>query len=170
MNIKESTIAKLKELYIIEFVTETNIFEDTPVPPSQATHISILWEIVDGEKLLVMEKIKTPKKKEVTVEWVLNKLNKDSLYTNFASVFSKLLKEKGYGSSAYATSYGIGVFVAFGFRKNINAAIMNIEAMLNDLNIDYKTERSNAGWVFRFRLSKSQANINRIKEIVNASI
>ena len=108
--------------------------------------------------------LKLPSKMEVTFEWIMNKLSNDKVYKSFAENFNKILKAKGYSNlNAYPTSYGIGVFVGFG--RGIEETKTQIEELLNSLGIDYKTEYSEGGWVFRYRISKSKENIAKINQI-----
>jgi hypothetical protein len=105
-----------------------------------------------------------PLPKKVTFEWVMNKINKDKVYKNFSENFNKLLKAKGYeGVNAYPTTYGIGVFVGFGI--GINETKQKVESLLDSLGIDYTTEYSDAGYVFRYKISKSKENIDKINNL-----
>lgn len=107
-----------------------------------------------------------PIPKKVTLEWVMNKINKDKVYKNFSESFNKLLKAKGYGSiNAYPTTYGIGVFVGFGL--GIAETKQTIEKLLKSLGIEFTTEYSDAMWVFRYKISKSKSNIEKIDSISN---
>jgi hypothetical protein len=108
--------------------------------------------------------LKLPSKMEVTFEWIMNKLSNDKIYKSFAENFNKILKAKGYSNlNAYPTTYGIGVFVGFG--RGIDETKTQIEELLNSLGIEYTTEYSEGGWVFRYRISKSKENIAKINEI-----
>lgn len=108
--------------------------------------------------------LKLPSKMEVTFEWIMNKLSNDKIYKSFAENFNKILKAKGYSNlNAYPTTYGIGVFVGFG--RGIDETKSQIEELLNSLGIEYTTEYSEGGWVFRYRISKSKENIAKINEI-----
>ena len=108
--------------------------------------------------------LKLPSKMEVSFEWIMNKLSNDKVYKSFAENFNKILKAKGYSNlNAYPTSYGIGVFVGFG--RGIEETKNQIEKLLNSLGIQYKTEYSNEGYVFRYKISKSKENIAKINEI-----
>ena len=104
--------------------------------------------------------IKLPTKK-VTLDWVMNKINTDKVYKSFAENFNKLLKSKGYEDiNAYPTTYGIGTFVAFG--KGIEETKSRIENLLKSLGIEFTTEYSDAHYVFRYKISKSKDNIEKI--------
>jgi len=110
--------------------------------------------------------IKLPSKMEVTFEWVMNKINKDKVYKSFSENFNKILKSKGLENiNAYPTTYGIGIFVFAGTK--IPETKKNIENLLNSLGIIYTTEYSDANFVFRYKISKSKENIEKIEQIEN---
>jgi hypothetical protein len=115
----------------------------------------------------VMRTFRVPKKKEVTVEWLLDKIGQATTYKNFTEEFKKLLKLKGYtnGVTVYPTSYGIGVFVPF--TSNIKEIHKNITELLDELKIQYWNEYSRARWVLRYKISKKSENIERLKEALN---
>ena len=93
----------------------------------------------------------------------MEKINNESLYINFCNNFKSLLPEKFNNSiNVYPTSYGIGVFVLFSYR-NENIKIKNeIENILISKGIQYKNEYSEAGWVFRYKISKSIESLSKI--------
>jgi hypothetical protein len=108
--------------------------------------------------------LKLPSKMKVTFEWVMNKITKDKVYKTFSEDFNKLLKLKGYEKiNAYPTTYGIGIFVGFGL--NIPKTKEKIEFLLDSLGISYDTEYSDARYVFRYKISKSKQNIDKIQKI-----
>jgi hypothetical protein len=110
--------------------------------------------------------IKLPSKMEVTFEWIMNKVSKDKVYKSFSENFSKILKSKGIVNiNAYPTTYGIGIFVFAGTK--IPETKKNIENLLNSLGIIYTTEYSDANLVFRYKISKSKENIEKIEQIEN---
>lgn len=166
MNISKETIEKLKGLgYIFTFWDEYV----NEVSPEKSTELSICAIDINGEYQILYPpvRIKTTKK-ETTLEYILNKMNNDKVYQNFSEYFNKLLKSKNYTNyNTCPTTYGIGVWVSFGFRKNIEETKQNIENLLNELNIIYTTEYSDAGWVFRYKISKSKENIAIIEKIIN---
>ena len=153
--------SQLKELNI-SFTLYDNFFNDT-TNHDEAVEISI----VDMSEGFDMYNFKLPKKKEVNFEWVMNKLNTEKTFQNFTESFKKLLSLKGYNNSinAYPTSYGIGVFVFMNYRENTNQIKSDIESVLAEHGIEYTEGVSDAGWVFRYRISKSKENISRISEI-----
>jgi ppGpp synthetase/RelA/SpoT-type nucleotidyltranferase len=107
--------------------------------------------------------IKVPTKKEVTLDWVMNKVNNDVVYKSFTEKFNQLLKSQGDNINAYATTYGIGVLVGFGF--NIEQAKEKVEKLLNELGIVYHKEYSDAQIVLRYKISKSKDNLRAIEKI-----
>jgi hypothetical protein len=130
-------------------------------------NISVDISIVDMSNGFDMYSFKLPKKKEVNFEWVMNKLNADRTFQNFTESFKKLLSVKGYSNSinVYPTSYGIGVFVLFNCRDMVSGIKTDVESVLSEYGIEYTESVSDAGWVFRFRISKSKENISRISKI-----
>ena len=108
--------------------------------------------------------IKLPKKKIISIDYLLNKIEAENIYFNFSKNFKKLLEVKGYNTvSVYPTSYGIGVFALFtqGFKEIKN----DIERLLTSLDIEYKNQYSSAGWVYRYVISKKKANIKKINNL-----
>ena len=65
--------------------------------------------------------------------------------------------------SVYPASYGIGVVVLFGRTDN---QIETVKKILDDYQIKYKTEYSQAHWVYRFKISKSKSNLDQL-ELIN---
>jgi hypothetical protein len=104
-----------------------------------------------------------PKNKEVTFEWVMNKINTDTVYKSFVDKFEKLLTKKEIkGVNAYPTTYGIGIFL---LSKKNTETIDKINQLLTDLGIKYKNEYSDAGYVYRYVISKSKENIDRMEKM-----
>lgn len=153
--------SQLKELNI-SFTLFDEFYNDT-TNPAEAVDISI----VDFSNGFDMFSFKLPKKKEVNFDWVMNKLNADRTFQNFTESFKKLLAVKGYKNSinAYPTSYGIGVFVFMNYRDEVSTIKTDIESVLAEYGIEYTEGVSDAGWVFRYRISKSKENISRISKI-----
>jgi hypothetical protein len=130
------------------------------IPLEDADKIALCKIDENGEFILII--IKAPKK-ELTYAMIQEKINKDKTFINFCNDFKKLLPEKYKNMmDIYPTSYGIGVFVALDFRNEKSIAIAEIERILNEKNIGYKNEFSDAGYVYRFLISKSKENIGKI--------
>lgn len=163
-NISDETLKKLDEIYTYDFYDQNvNV-----VPKDKAYELSIGFEKSGegrDEWRYIGRNIK-PTKKEMTLEYIQEKIGADSLYVNFSKYFNDLISK--YGLHAYPTTYGIGVFVAVGFRKDIEESKNKVEEILNNLGVKYTTEYSEAGWVFRYKISKSADNIKRIKEILES--
>lgn len=119
------------------------------------------------EPTFEMTTIKLPKKKEVNLDWVMNKLNAEKTFKNFTEDLKKILVKNGHTNSmnVYPTSYGIGIFVAVSYRNQTKVLKESIDTILNNAGIKYSNDRSNAGWVFRYRISKSKENIERLKSV-----
>jgi ABC-type transport system substrate-binding protein len=67
----------------------------------------------------------------------------------------------------YCTEYGIGIF-AFWQTSGVVAAIDKMKAYLATLSIPFKNEYSDAGWVFRFKLSLTkESHINILSNFTN---
>lgn len=153
MNISKQTLEMLNEIFYFTFYDNfTN-----EVAMDKATELYIGF--TKDETEYIGKSIKATKK-EMTFDYIMSKINSDKTFKNFSSEFNKIISK--YGLSAYPTSYGIGVFVAVGFRKSIEAIKTKIEDVLNSKGIIYKTEYSDAGWVFRYKISRSKENISKL--------
>lgn len=95
----------------------------------------------------------------------MNKINESKLYESFVSKFNSIIKKKMTNVNCYPTTYGIGVFIAIGFRDQIEKTKMIIESELNNLGINYSTSYSDAMWVFKYKISKSKETINIIQNL-----
>lgn len=165
MNISAQTIQDLKKLYIFR-IGDNNLNE---LPPDRATHISIIGR-KDDSLDFIGKTLKTPTKKEVTVEWVVTTiekaLNANTIYASFAPVFEKFLNAKGKNNmSVYPTTYGIGVLSIF--NRHASESIAAISAALDSIGVVYQNEYSDAGWSYRFKISKSAENIKKIQSFLN---
>ena len=56
----------------------------------------------------------------------------------------------------YPTTYGIGLWAFYNW--NFQEQASEIENILNTNKIEYKTEYSDARWVFRYKISKKEVN------------
>lgn len=154
MNIKKETIKKLENLGYIVWFSMGSYFCKSDDDYENATHIEISTLGMDGET--IRKSIKAPKK-EVTVDWILEKLHKESIYHNLSVYLKKIF---GYGM-IYPTSYGIGVETFW----NIKANSQKVEAKLKELGLMYRNEYSDAGWVYRFVISKDARNMAIMKNL-----
>ena len=133
---------------------------DVPKEEAKVLHIGF-HEDEDGNYESIFKEIKIPKKKELDLEYVMNKINTDKIYKNFSNKFNDILKSNS-NVSAYPTSYGIGFFALFKSQETKD----QIEEILNRHNIKYSTEYSDAGYVFRYKISKSKENIENIDKML----
>lgn len=101
----------------------------------------------------------------MTIEWILSKVQSEGVYQNFATEFKKILvKEYQINLNVYPTSYGIGIDT-FNYQGFFNENRKKVENFLTKLNINFSTEYSSASLVYRFKISKSKKNIEKIKLI-----
>ena len=109
-----------------------------------------------------IKSIKIPKNKSlITAQWILNKI--DNSYTNLKPLF-KQLELKG---NIYYTSFGFSYDMFFKSQKDFDNDIKTLQDKLDELNINYTNELSNAGWVYRFRISKNKSNLDKINNLIN---
>ena len=103
----------------------------------------------------------------ITKDRVLQLIERDKkayqgAYGDFTDKMRKLLKADGKLSSfnIYPTTYGIGVWVFYNW--NLKDDLAYIDKKLKSLGIEYYNEYSEARWVFRYKISKKQANLSKI--------
>lgn len=159
MNITKETIELLKKNYSIIFMDDFC----NEVSVEKATELRIGFENTLEGTNYIGKSVKATKK-ETTFDYVVSKIQSDKIYKNFSNVFGKLVKKHGF--SVYPTSYGIGVFCAIGLRSDIQSSKNKIDEMLKSFGIEYSTEYSDAGWVFRYKISKSSKNISLIESVI----
>ena len=135
--------------------------------------VMILWQenkdnILDYPYLVLFKgsrqkTIKLPKTKLIDKNYVKNEIDKwlNSEYRNLQKTFS-IMNIKG---NIYYTSFGFSYICWFKEQRQFNKDITDIKNKLNGLNIKYSNEYSDAMWVYRFRVSKSIDNLNKIKEL-----
>jgi hypothetical protein len=129
-------------------------------PLEEATEIRFPQWIVDGmPQEFIGQVLKAPKKKEVTIEFLFYKFNKETVFQNFAKEFDAFLR-KNTKLTCCATSYGIGVWDIF--NSNSNAEIEMVQNALDEKGVKYHIEWSDAFWVRRFVISKSKENLARL--------
>ncbi len=158
MNISNETIEALSELgYKIHFQDNNLNLKE----PKDASEMYIGFQMLSSEEMQYIGKTIKATKKETTVEYVLDKINADKTFKNFSSEFNKIISK--FGFNAYPTSYGIGVFVAVSLRNSAQITRDKIESTLNGIGVKFTTEYSDAGWVFRYKISKSADNIQIIQ-------
>ena len=141
MKISKETIGRLNELGYNVWAHDSSM---KPVSFEKGNYIYIDYR-----------SIKTPAAKEVTVEWLLNKIG--SSYINLSTYLKSLFDTL----SIYPASYGIGVCSLIGFEKDVDS----VKNKLSDLGITYRCEYSECRFVYRFILSKEKENINILKSL-----
>ena len=103
--------------------------------------------------------------KHMDINWVYSKLNPKNTYLKIYRLVYDFLHKNGYtGIAVYPTSYGIGVDTFCNNKEFKNRNEM-IQGLLKKHNLAYSVEYSDAGWVYRYRISKSKDNINRLKSL-----
>jgi len=163
MNISDITLENLNKLYSFT-LTDDNI---NMVSKENATLLNIGFERNDKDFVNYIGKTIKATKKEITLDYIIEKINKDNVYINFCNDFKKLLPDEYKNSiNIYPTSYGIGIFVLFNYKNSTESIKSNIESILNKYDIEYKNEYSDAMYVFRYKISKSKENIEKIKNII----
>lgn len=125
----------------------------------------INWQISpNGECLSISKTIKATKK-ELTYSAIIQKISDCKIYESFAPKFKAFLLSQNIGNyDVYATTYGIGLFVAFDRNEQTRKDITDA---LNSLQIQFSTEHSDAFLVLRYKISKSSENIKRIEAFLD---
>lgn len=147
MNISKDTIKKLEEPGHIVFGMKGYKCTDDSISYKEADRL-----IVD------LVTLRTPKVKEVTVDWVLSKIEKESSYKNLSQYLRKIF---GYTISVYPASYGIGVDTLGGYKKTAKT----VSDKLNELGLKFRNEFSDAAWVYRFIISKDKDNMRILESL-----
>lgn len=159
---QKKNIAKvIKELegeYTVMFDSDQHIGVDI----DQATII----RLIRMSDLNFYSGFKIPKVKPVTVEWLMERIHKaDNVeYINHTKLFEKLNEKLG--MKLTPTSYGLGMESIFVSHTTMHEMADTKKEILDAHNIEYTIDVSEASWVFRFRISKSSKNIDRINSII----
>lgn len=107
-----------------------------------------------------------PKKKEVSVSWIVDKWEKAENRISMGPILKKAIDKAGilpkFSIDVYSTTYGIGVFVLFGEPAK---SYKKIKEWLDTNGIKWEKGLSPAGWVFRFKISKASENLNLINSL-----
>ncbi len=97
------------------------------------------------------------------MNWILGKINQESIYRNFCETLKKLLDETSI--ELHPIPHGIGVGVAFNHRGSAEVLRKKVEVLLEETGIEYSNEYSAAGWGNRYKISKSKQNLVRIENL-----
>ncbi len=144
MNITKETISKLNQLGYNVWAHDDNCNE---VPFEKGNYIYIDYRSV-----------KAPKQKEVTVEWLLDKISEKSSYRNLSNYLRKLFSST---MSVYPASYGIGINSLFGYKDNVEM----VETKLKEIGLKYRCEFSDCRFVYRFIISKDSENMKILESL-----
>ena len=152
MIIKQETIKKLKDLGYVVWGEKGIMSTDEGITYEEADKLVVS---IDFD----FKNLKTPKHKEVTLKWVLDKINKENSYKNLSEYLRKVF---GYSIDIYPTSYGIGVDNIFGGYEN---KAKKVAEKLSELGLKFRNEFSDARWVYRFIVSKDSDNMKILESL-----
>lgn len=101
--------------------------------------------------------------KKLTKDWILQKVElfNNSDYRNLKTLFESL-NLKGL---FYSTSYGIGYSCLFSNKEVFNRDINKMDKLLQELNIEYYKQFSDARYCLRFIISTNKTNLEKIKKL-----
>ena len=120
----------------------------------------LIAQMCNSPRYNKLKVIKTPKNQNlVTADWILSKTQSD--YKNLRPLFQKL-ELKG---NIYFTSFGFSYDMFFKSQSDFDRDTKAIKQQLDDLGIKYTNEYSDARWVYRFKISKTSANLAIIKAL-----
>lgn len=159
MKITQETINKLNELGYNVWADDRYGFVDMN-DYKNATHIGIGTKSHSDDWFC--KSFKTPKEKEVTVEWMLDKISKENRYKSLYEYLQKIADKNSI--SIYPASYGIGVASLFNRSKDIEM----VSNKLHSLGLKFKNELSQGGWVYRFIVSKDSENMRVLESLKSA--
>jgi hypothetical protein len=151
--INENKIKDILELeYLNIMYSNDSHYEATP---EKATYIDVAYKTIDKYEI---PSFKLPKK-EIDTEWILNKI---SNHINRKMNYKRLFDGLNIGGNFYNTTYGVGIFMPSWCENQIN----ELKTRLDSLNIKYTTQYSEAHWVYRFKFSKEQSNLELINNLL----
>lgn len=108
------------------------------------------------------------KSKLIDIDYINREIEKSKklyagVYGKFTDKINTLLKNNNIGRNLiiYPTSYGIGVVYIYNCEAQQDIKL--VTDILERNNIEYYNEFSDARWVYRFKISKKQANIKKLK-------
>jgi len=102
--------------------------------------------------------------KKISKAWLLDKIDKlfDTENKNLRLFFQDNLKIEG---NIYFTSFGFSYDMFFKSQKQFDIDISAIKQVLDNKNIKYRCEYSDANWVYRFIISKETNNLAKINKL-----
>lgn len=156
MKITKETISRLNELGYNVWGRKGYKTTDDGLPYKQAENLVVVLETNND---FIIKDLKTPKEKEVTIEWLLSKINKESNYKNLSQYLRRVFE---YSVFVYPASYGIGIDTFGGHHKEIADKISN---KLKELGLKYRNEFSDAAWVYRFIISKDSESMKILESL-----
>ena len=122
--------------------------------------VQIIIFYLEDKKIITLNTIKN-----ISESWIINKiLNRKSNYKNIQHIFENTIVNKKLNNinlnSIYYTSFGFS-YIIIGNKNYINDINM-IKSILNNHNINFKSNISNKGFVYNFFISKSKNNLDSI--------
>lgn len=121
---------------------------------------------IEYEGRTIVKKINV-KSKKIDIEYIEKEIEKSKklysgTYGKFADKMQKLLHDNGIddGMLIYPTTYGIGIWYIYNWNSGKNIEL--VTDILKRNKIEYSNEFSDARWVYRFKISKKQANIAKL--------
>lgn len=156
----KKTVLELSQEYVIQYNTEYDVAVgvlDKNVESLTVFKSTSVWD---------MKEIKIPKKKPFTTEYVLERLAKldKRKYVNHRDLFQKVIDKLGLNLTA--NSYGFGMESMFSGHTQMHKQADIIKEVLDKNKILYTISVSDASWVFRFNISKTQKNLKMLKELI----
>lgn len=133
-------------------------------------NVNIFLNIDDNELFIYNQsKTRTYKLiKKLTKDWILQKVElfNKSDYRNLKTLFESL-NLKGL---FYSTSYGIGYSCLFSNKEVFNTDINKLDKLLQELNIEYSKQFSDARYCLRFIISTNKTNLEKLKSYSRNSL
>lgn len=133
---------------------------------SETEHTKLYVTYSDKNRTFVRN---TTKSQNITTEivekWIShNDKPYNGIYGKFADHTQKLLSDSDmkHHGFIYPTTYGIGIWVFYNW--DVDKCKKWVENLLNSKKLDYYTEYSDAGLVYRYKISKARANIAKMNE------
>ena len=146
MNISKETIKRVEsEGFVIDFLDDLN-YETTP----QKAVKMLVSGFEGGDGAYYSKWMKTPKEKEVTWEWISQRL--------FAEVKSTYIDLYQYLKPLFgiqATSFGVSVDTLW----KVDEKKERVRSKLKELGLKFREEFSEGGWAYRFIVSKCKENM-----------